>query len=60
MINAIEGKEKLLVDGEAGRRALELVLAIYKSAVEGQPVKMLLKECSTIDFLGRFQILRRE
>lgn len=54
VINAIEGKEELLVDGEAGKRALELVLAIYKSAAEGRPVKLPLEECSTMDFVGRF------
>lgn len=54
VVNAIEGKEKLLVDGEAGKRALELVLAIYKSASEGKPVKLPLKDCSTMDFAGRF------
>ena len=54
IINAIEGKEELLVDGEAGKRALELVLAIYKSAAEGQPVKLPLEDCSTKDFVGRF------
>lgn len=54
VINSIEGKEKLLVDGEAGRRALELVLAIYKSAAEGRPVKLPLESCSTMDFVGRF------
>ena len=56
VINAIEGKEELLVDGEAGKRALELVLAIYKSAAEGQPVKLPLTECSTTDFKGRFDM----
>lgn len=54
MIHAIEGKEELIADGEAGKRALELVLAIYKSAAEGKPVKLPLKECSTMDFVGRF------
>ena len=54
MIAAIEGKEELLVDGEAGKRALELVLAIYKSASEGQPVKLPLTNCSSLDFVGRF------
>lgn len=54
VINAIEGKEELVVDGEAGKRALELVLAIYKSAAEGKPVKLPLEECSTMDFAGRF------
>ena len=55
VLGAIEGSEKLLVDGEAGRRALELVLAIYKSAAEGKPVKLPLAECSTMDFVGRFE-----
>ena len=42
------------VDGEAGKRALELVLAIYKSAAEHRPVKLPLGSCSTLDFVGRF------
>ena len=54
VIGAIEGREKLLVDGEAGKRALELVLAIYKSAAEDKPVKLPLGNCSTMDFAGRF------
>lgn len=54
VIAAVEGKEELVVDGEAGKRALELVLAIYKSAVEGKPVKFPLENCSTMDFVGRF------
>ncbi len=55
VIGAIEGKEQLLVDGEAGKRALELVLAIYQSAAEGKPVQLPLKSCSTMDFVGRFK-----
>lgn len=55
MIDAIQSGREPLVDGEAGKRALELVLAIYKSAAEGHPVKLPLGECSTIDFLGRFE-----
>ena len=54
MIRAIRGEEPLLVDGEAGKRALELVLAIYQSAAEGRPVKLPLEACSTMDFVGRF------
>lgn len=54
VINAIKNKTKPLVDAEAGRRALELVLAIYKSAKEGRPVKLPLEDCSTMDFVGRF------
>ncbi len=54
VIEAIQNDTKPLVDAEAGRRALEMVLAIYKSASEGKPVKLPLEKCSTMDFLGRF------
>ena len=39
---------------EMCKRALELVLAIYKSAYEGKPVSLPLKNCSTMDFVERF------
>lgn len=55
MINAIKDNREPYVNGEAGRRALELVLAIYKSAATGETVKLPLKDCSTIDFKGRFK-----
>ena len=54
VINAIQTHTKPLVDARAGRRALELVLAIYKSAAEGKSVKLPLDKCSTMDFVGRF------
>lgn len=54
VINAINTHTKPLVDAEAGRRALELVLAIYKSAAERRPIKLPLDNCSTMDFIGRF------
>lgn len=54
MIDAIKNDRAPYVDGEAGRRALELVLAIYKSAAEGQPVRFPLNDVSTMDFVGRF------
>ena len=55
VIDSIEGRDQLVSDALAGKNALELVLAIYKSAAEGQPVKLPLKECSTMDFQGRFE-----
>ncbi len=55
VIDAIKNKRKPYVDAEAGRRALELVLAIYKSAAEGQPVLFPLEKCKTTDFKGRFK-----
>lgn len=54
VIEAIETGRQPYVDGEAGKRALELVLAIYKSAAEHRPVKLPLESCSTLDFVGRF------
>ena len=54
VIEAIQTGRKPLVDGEAGKRALELVLAIYKSAAEHRPVTLPLDQCSTLDFVGRF------
>ena len=54
VVEAIEKDRQPYVDARAGRDALEMVLAIYKSAAEGQAVKLPLKECSTLDFVGRF------
>ena len=54
VIDAITTGRKPYVDGEAGKRALELVLAIYKSAAEHRPISLPLDSCSTLDFLGRF------
>lgn len=54
VIDAIRNGRKPLVDAEAGMRALELVLAIYKSAAEHRPVQLPLENCSTMDFAGRF------
>ena len=54
VIDAVQNDRPPYVDGEAGRRALELVLAIYQSAAEGRSVKLPLKKCQTTDFEGRF------
>ena len=54
VIDAIRNDREPYVNGEDGKRALELILAIYKSAAEGRPVKLPLDECSTLDFVGRF------
>ncbi len=54
MIDAIEYNREPYVNGEAGRKAVELVLAIYKSAFEGKAVKLPLKGGSTLEFKGRF------
>jgi UDP-N-acetyl-2-amino-2-deoxyglucuronate dehydrogenase len=54
VIDAINNDRAPYVTAEDGRRALELVLAIYKSAAEGKSVKLPLEKCSTLDFKGRF------
>ena len=54
VIDAIKNHREPYVDAEAGKRALELVLAIYKSAAEHRPVQLPLECCSTLDFSGRF------
>ena len=56
MIAAIREDRQPYVDAGAGRRALELVLAIYQSAAEGRPVRLPLEACATIDFKGRFGV----
>lgn len=54
VIDAILEDHAPYVDGQAGLRALELVLAIYLSAAEGRPVRFPLGEIATTDFAGRF------
>ncbi len=54
MMDAIKNDRQPYVDAVAGRNALETVLAIYKSAAEGKPVKLPLTKCSSLDFVGRF------
>ncbi|MEG1779148.1 MAG: Gfo/Idh/MocA family oxidoreductase, partial [Oscillospiraceae bacterium] len=43
VIAAIKTKRKPLADGEAGKKAVEIVLAIYKSQQTGLPVKLPLE-----------------
>ena len=54
MARAILENREPYVNGEAGLRALELVLAIYQSAATHQAVKLPLVDCATLDFTGRF------
>ncbi len=54
VINAIKQDRQPYITAMDGKRALELVLAIYKSASEGCSVKLPLTECAATDFIGRF------
>lgn len=54
VIEAIKTNRKPYVDGYAGRNALEIVLAIYKSQLTGLPVKLPLKDFSSVEMTGIF------
>ena len=54
MIDAIKNNRKPYVDAHAGRNALEIVLAIYKSQKEGRPVSLPLTDFGSIDMKGEF------
>ena len=54
MMDAIEHDRKPYVDAVAGRNALEMILAIYKSQKTGQPEKLPLKDFASIDMEGFF------
>lgn len=54
MIDAIEKDRAPYVDGVAGRNAVEMILAIYKSQKTGLPVTLPLSDFSTLDMVGEF------
>lgn len=56
MIDAVLKDRKPYVDAAAGRNALELVLAIYKSQKEGVPVKLPLTDFGSTDMAGEFDV----
>lgn len=54
VIEAIKEDRKPYVDATAGRNALEMILAIYKSMKSGQPVKFPLDDFASTDMKGTF------
>jgi len=52
-LDALEQDRQPLVNGEAGKKALELILAIYKSQKTGKPVTLPV-ELSTSEMKGTF------
>lgn len=52
VIDAIENDRQPYVDAVAGRNALEMVLAIYKSQKTGSPVRLPLNNFSSMDMKG--------
>ena len=55
MIDAIKNDRKPYVDAYAGRNALEMILAIYKSQKTGMPVKLPLNDFASTDMIGTFK-----
>lgn len=55
VIESIKTDRKPYVDARAGRNALELILAIYKSQKTGQPIKLPLEGFASTDMIGEFQ-----
>lgn len=55
MIQAIQEDRTPYVDAVAGRNALEIVLAMYKSQKTGMPVTLPLKDFSSMDMAGEFE-----
>lgn len=54
VIDAVKTNRKPYVDAVAGRNALEIILAIYKSMKTGLPVKLPLKDFASTDMKGIF------
>lgn len=54
VMDSITNHHKPYVDAVAGRNALEMILAIYKSMKTGQPVKLPLEDFASTDMKGTF------
>lgn len=55
MAEAIENDRKPYVDAYAGKAALELVLAVYKSQKEGKAVRFPIEDFASTDMDGEFR-----
>jgi UDP-N-acetyl-2-amino-2-deoxyglucuronate dehydrogenase len=53
MVSAIRNDRSPIISGEEGKKSLEVVLAIYKSAKEGKPVKLPLTNFGTADMVKK-------
>lgn len=53
-LDALENDREPLVSGVRGKKALEIILAIYKSQKTGKPVDLPLDNFSTLEMKGQF------
>lgn len=51
MVRAIRDDREPLVNGKEGKKALEVILSIYKSSLTGEPVNLPLGKFSTTDLM---------
>jgi len=51
MIRSVRKNREPLVNGEEGKKALEVILSIYKSAKEEKSIKLPLKKFSTLEMI---------
>ena len=54
-VNAVAGRTRPLVDGEDGRRTVELFTAIYRSNRDKRPIQFPLEPEQGVDFDGRLE-----
>ena len=59
MIDSIKNNRQPYVDAIAGRNALEMILAIYKSQLTGKPIKLPMKSFSTSEMIGLFEDFKK-
>jgi predicted dehydrogenase len=52
MIDAVKNNRSPYIDAQAGKNALEIVLAIYKSQKENRPVRLPLSDYASTDMAG--------
>ncbi|KRQ87429.1 Glucose--fructose oxidoreductase precursor [Caloramator mitchellensis] len=52
MIDAIKNNREPLINGEEGKKGMEIILAAYKSQKTGMPVKFPMGDFSTLDMKG--------
>lgn len=54
VIDAVNNDRQPYIDAVAGRNAVEVILAIYKSQKTGQVVKLPLEDFASVDMMGEF------
>ena len=59
-LHALQGKDKLLMSGEAGKLSLETIFSIYKSNLQQTPVVLPLVDFSTAEMIHSSELTSKE